>query len=56
MTNQPTFLDIVAHPFVAGVVGALVGPKFVPGLTWVERDHCRKAWLSEVRRSQCERL
>lgn len=37
MTNPPTFLDLAGHPFVAGVVGALVGLKFVPGLTWLER-------------------
>lgn len=37
MTNPPTFLDLAAHPFVAGVLGALVGLKFVPGLTWLER-------------------
>ena len=52
MTTPPTFLDIAAHPFVAGVLGALVGLKFVPGLTWLERDHCRKSFESERRGAQ----
>ena len=52
MTNPPTFLDLAAHPFVAGVLGALVGLKFVPGLSLVERDHCRKSFEAERRGAQ----
>lgn len=28
---------IVAHPLAAGVLGALVGLRFAPGLSWFER-------------------
>jgi len=28
---------IVAHPLAAGVLGAMVGLRFAPGLTWFER-------------------
>ena len=35
--KDASFLDWASHPLVAGVVGSLVGLRFVPGLTWPER-------------------
>lgn len=28
---------VIAHPLAAGVLGALVGLRFAPGITWLER-------------------
>ncbi len=28
---------VIAHPLAAGVLGALVGLRFAPGVTWLER-------------------
>ncbi|WP_288046392.1 hypothetical protein [Sphingomonas sp.] len=35
--KDASFLDWASLPLVAGVVGSLVGLRFVPGLTWTER-------------------
>lgn len=35
--NSINPLDYAGHPLVAGIFGAIVGLKFVPGLTWLER-------------------
>lgn len=35
--SAPSNLDLAAHPLVAGLLGGLVGLRFVPGLSWPER-------------------